>query len=188
MVQLHLLHMVHPLGGQLLALVARVDVVEDREFRSGDVGEVLGLTVTDVPGKQELVMEDHTTHVLVVVPTAHSSESDHTSNVEEDEDEPTSGTGERLVMGGNLLRADRLNEVPHVVVVSVHKGVLLGMVGVHIAFQVANLVFVVTLAVFGLVFDGGSGENTGLKELSKRRGITYLDTPPLLALAAAFSA
>jgi len=66
MSRLLLFDLVNPLVGQLLKLVASVDVVEDGELRSKHECKVAGLNETDVPGDQELVVEDHTSEPFVV--------------------------------------------------------------------------------------------------------------------------
>lgn len=86
---LFLFYLVNPLVGQLLELVASVDVVEDGEFRSKHEGKVAGLDETDVPGDQELVVEDHTTEPFVVRPATHSRDSSNRSNVCEEENKST---------------------------------------------------------------------------------------------------
>lgn len=86
---LFLFYLVNPLVGQLLELVASVDVVEDGEFRSKHEGKVAGLDETDVPGDQELVVEDHTTEPFVVRPATHSRDSSNRSNVCKEENKST---------------------------------------------------------------------------------------------------
>jgi len=86
---LFLFYLVNPLVGQLLELVASVDIVEDSELRSEHECEVAGLDETDVPGDQELVVEDHTTEPFVVRPAAHSRDSSNRSNVCKEENKST---------------------------------------------------------------------------------------------------
>jgi len=86
---LFLFYLVNPLVGQLLELVASVDVVEDGELRSKHECKVAGLDETDVPGDQELVVEDHTTEPFVVRPATHSRDSSNRSNVCEEENKST---------------------------------------------------------------------------------------------------
>jgi len=82
-------YLVNPLVGQLLELVARVDVVEDGKLRSEQECKVARLDETDVPGDEELVVEDHTTEPFVVGPASHSCNSCNRSDVREEEDKST---------------------------------------------------------------------------------------------------
>lgn len=81
MSSLFLFYLVNPLVGKLLELVASINIVEDCELRSEHEGKVAGLDETDIPGDQELVMEDHTTEPFVVRPAAKSRDSSNRSDV-----------------------------------------------------------------------------------------------------------
>lgn len=120
MLHLELFNGISPLVTELLGLVARVNVVENRELGSQHESEMLSFNVTNVPSKEELVMEDHSTEPFVVRPTSESRQSSNRADVSEEEDKSTSATGERLVMGRNLLGSNGLEESSHVVVVSIN--------------------------------------------------------------------
>ena len=145
---LDLLNGVSPLVAQLLGLVARVDVVENGELGSEEHGEVTGLNVADIPGEEELVMEDHSTEPFVVGPGTETGDTGDSSEVHEHENQSASGAGEGFVMGGDLLGTDGLEKGAHVVVVGVDERVLLGVVGVHVPFaHRVNFVLVVRFVV-----------------------------------------
>lgn len=92
-VHLDLLDLVGPLSVELLGLVARVCVVEDGEFGTGHEGKVTGLNVTKIEGDQELVVEDHTSHPLVVGPATEAGDRHNSGDVAEHEDKSTTGAG-----------------------------------------------------------------------------------------------
>ena len=160
MLHLDLFGGVNPLGSHLSDLVLGVDVVEDGEFRSNHVSEVSGLNDTDVPGDEELMVEEHTSEPFVVGPSAHSGEGGDGSDVEEEEDKSTSGTGEGLVMGRNLLGSNSFHEVSQVVVVGVDEGVGFGVVRVDVSSSHGvDFVLVVALTVKGFVSGLGTINN-----------------------------
>jgi hypothetical protein len=149
---LALLGNVSPLAGELLSLVTGVHIVEDGELGTEHEGEVAELNVAEVDSEQVLVMEDHVTDPLVVGPAAKTRDGGDGTNVGEEENESTAGAGEGLVMGGDLLGADSLEEGLHVVVVGEDEGVGISVVGVHVAGgSIAELVGVVTFTIFGFV-------------------------------------
>lgn len=80
LVLLHL-NSVSPLVAQLSILISRVSVVEDGELGSREEREVLDLRVADVVRHQELVMPDHRTKPVVVLPTAKARDGVDRSNV-----------------------------------------------------------------------------------------------------------
>ena len=61
-----------PLVTELSVLVGGIDVVEHREFRSKEVSEVSDLNISEVVCEEELVVPDHTSHPIVMLPSAHS--------------------------------------------------------------------------------------------------------------------
>ena len=117
MLHLDLFSLVSPLAGELLSLVSCVDVVPVGEFRSNKEGEVSHLGHTQVPSDDVFVVEDHATKPLVVRPAAHSGKRGNGADVEEEEDKPATTAAQRLVVRGDLLGADCLEQSLHVVVV-----------------------------------------------------------------------
>ena len=165
---LDLLSSVNPLGSHLSDLVLGVDVVEDGELRSDHVGEVSGLNNSDVPSDKELVVEEHTSKPFVVRPAAHSREGSDGSNVEEHEEESSSGTREGLVVRRNLLRADSLHKVSQVVVVRVHKRVVGGVVRVDVSLSHGvDFVLVVALSIESFVLGLGTIHKLMLLKLNR---------------------
>lgn len=164
---LALLNNISPLGDELLGLVTRVDVVEVRELGSNQEGEVAHLRDTQIEGDDVLVVEDHATEPFVMGPAAHAREGCDRSNVEEEEDKTTTGSAQGLVVRGDLLGTDSLEQSFHVIVVREGDRVLGGVVGVLVTFlHVHELIGVVALAVEGLVlwllFHGGfAGKRCG---------------------------
>jgi len=59
---------ISPLVAHLLGLVTRVDVVENGKLGTEQEGEVTGLSVSNVPAHEELVVEDESTEPFVVGP------------------------------------------------------------------------------------------------------------------------
>jgi len=156
-------YLVNPLVGQLLELVARVDVVEDGKLRSEQECKVARLDETNVPGDQELVVEDHTTEPFVVGPASHSCNSCNRSDVREEEDKATTRSRERLVMGRYLLWAYSFEKSAQVIVVSEDKGIRLTVIRVHESFAHRfEFVLVVCLGI-GLVLRLWSIETNGEK-------------------------
>lgn len=128
-----LLESVSPHGVELLTLVPAVDIVEDGELGSQEVGEVSDFNVTEVEANEELVVEDHASEPLVVVPASQSGDGGDSSNVGGNENETSSGSGERLVVRGDLLGSNSLEQRFPVVHLRVDERVLLGVVGVHVS-------------------------------------------------------
>jgi len=150
-----------PVGAELLQLVLGVNVVEDGELGTGQPMEVTDLSPTEVETDQELVMENHTSDPLVVGPATELGNGGDGSNVSEQEDETTTGTGEGLVMRGNVLGTDSLEQGLHVVVVGVNKRRLLRVVGVLVTrAHLGKFFLVVTLSVFLLVLGWMNGLST----------------------------
>jgi len=149
-----LLANVGPLGAELLHLVHGVHVVEDGELGAWEPEEVADLSPAEVEANHELVVEDHASDPLVVGPAAELGNGGDGSNVGEKEDKTTAGASKGLVVGGDVLGADSLEQGLNVVVVSVNEGRLLSMVGVDITgSHLGKFVLVVTLAV-SLLVDG----------------------------------
>lgn len=90
--QLFLLGNISPGAGELLGLIARVDVVEDGELGTDEVSEVTDLNVAEVEGDEELVMEDHATDPFIVGPAAESRDGVDGADVGEDEQETASAS------------------------------------------------------------------------------------------------
>lgn len=128
-----LLESVSPHGVELLTLVSTVHIVENRELGSQEVGEVSDFNVTEVEANKELVMEDHSSEPLVVVPASKSRDGRDCSNVGGNENETSSGSGERFVMGGDLLGSNSLEQRFPVVHLRVDKRVLLGVIRVDVS-------------------------------------------------------
>ena len=153
---LALLNSIGPLVGELLGLVARVHIVEVGEFGSDNEGEVTDLRHTQVEAEDELVMEDETSNPFVMRPAAHSGEGGDGADVQEEEDETAAGSAEGLVVGGDLLGADSLEQGLHVVVVREGDGGVSRVIGVLVTFtHRRKLVSIVTLAIL-LSIDGFS--------------------------------
>lgn len=70
----HLLFLnnISPLAAKLLGFISRVDIVEYGEFRTGQPSKVTCFNVAQIEGKEELVMEDHTTNPFIVRPATKS--------------------------------------------------------------------------------------------------------------------
>jgi hypothetical protein len=145
---LDLLSNISPLGSELSVFVASENVVEDSELGTEHEGEVSELNVAEVDGEEILVVENHVTDPLVVGPTSKTGDGGDGTNISEKEDETTAGSGERLVVGRDLLGANSLEESFHVAVMGEDKGVGLSVVGVHVARGgIAELIVVVAFAV-----------------------------------------
>merc|ERR1719464_2442998 len=148
---------VSPLVAELGGLVSGVDVVEVSELWSEHEGEVTDFEETNVPSDQELVMVDETSDPLVVGPSSESGDGSDRSDVGEQEDKTTSASREGLVVRGNLLWANSLEESLHVSVVGEEDWVGFSMVWVLVpGADSGNFVGVVTLSVLGLVLSLGN--------------------------------
>jgi hypothetical protein len=102
-------------------------------------------------------MEDHTSHPFVVRPSSHSGERSDGTDIQEEEDKSTSGTGERFVMGRNLLGSNGFHKVSEVVVVRVNERVRFGVVRVNVSLSHGgDFVRVVSLSVKSFVFGNGT--------------------------------
>jgi len=66
------LSLISPLVAKLLVLIVRISIVEDRELGTQEHGEVTNLHLTDVVGNKELMMPDHCSEPVVVLPSSHS--------------------------------------------------------------------------------------------------------------------
>ena len=66
------LSLISPLVAKLLVLIVRISIVEDRELGTQEHGEVTNLHLTDVVGNKELMMPDHCSEPVVVLPTSKS--------------------------------------------------------------------------------------------------------------------
>ena len=130
---LDFLSVISPLGDELLGLVTRVGVVEVGELGANKEGEVTHLRDSQVEGNDVLVVEDHTSEPLVVGPGAHARERGDRANVQEKEDKTTAGSAKGLVVRGDLLRADSLEQSLHVEVVREADRVLGRVVGMFVA-------------------------------------------------------
>lgn len=104
---------VSPLVSKLGELVSGVGVVEDGELWTDEVGEVSNLNETNVVGNEELMMPDHGSKPVIIFPTAKSGDGVNRSNVGSEEDETSSGSGESLVMWGDLLWTNSLEQSLH---------------------------------------------------------------------------
>lgn len=143
---------VSPLVAELGSLVSSVDVVEVSELGSEHEREVTDLKETDVPSDQELVMVDETSDPLVVGPSSESGDGGDRTDVGEQEDKTTSASREGLVVRGNLLWANSLEESLHVSVMGEEDWVGFSVVWVLVpGADSGNFVGVVTLSVLGLV-------------------------------------
>mmetsp|Transcript_19494 Transcript_19494/g.29959 ORF Transcript_19494/g.29959 Transcript_19494/m.29959 type:complete len:203 (+) Transcript_19494:488-1096(+) len=126
------LSLVSPGVGHLLQLVARVDIIEDRELRTHEVSEVSNLNVAKVEGNEELVMPDHASKPVVVLPAAKSRDSVDRSNVKGEEQQSTARTGQGLVVRRDLLGANGGEEALHEVHVGHVNGSSGAVIGVHV--------------------------------------------------------
>ena len=71
LILLHL-SLISPLVAKLLVFIVRISIVEDRELGTQEHGEMTNLHLTDVIGNQELVMPDHCSEPVIVLPSSHS--------------------------------------------------------------------------------------------------------------------
>ena len=83
---------VRPHVGQLSEFVLGIDIVENGELWTDEVGEMSNLDVTKIVGKEELMMPDHSSKPIVVLPTAESRDGVNRSNVGSEEDKTSSGS------------------------------------------------------------------------------------------------
>ena len=98
------------------------------------------------------MMEDHSTEPFIVGPGSHARERSDGSDIKEHEYETAAGSGKRLVVRGDLLGADSLEQCLHVVIVAERDGVLSSMIWVLIAFlHLRKLVLIVAFAILSLV-------------------------------------
>ena len=106
---------ISPHVGQLSELVLTVDIVENGELWTDEVGEVSNLNVTKIVSKEELMMPDHGSEPVVVFPTTESRDGVDGGNVGSEENKSSSGSRECLVMWGNLLWTNSLEQILQVV-------------------------------------------------------------------------
>jgi len=150
--QLFLFASISPGASELLGLITGVDIVENGELGADEVGEVTDLNVTEIEGNEELVMEDHATDPFIVGPATESRDGVDGADVSEDEQETASASRKALVVGGDLLGADSLEESLHVVEVREDQGILVAVIGVHITLaHILKILLIVALAVLSLV-------------------------------------
>ena len=90
---------ISPHVGQLSELILTVDIVENGELWTDEVGEMSNLNVSKVVGKEELMMPDHGSEPVVVLPTTESRDGVDRGNVSSEENKsssvsknPSSGT------------------------------------------------------------------------------------------------
>jgi hypothetical protein len=104
------------------------------------------LGVANEEGNEELMVPDHSSQPLVVVPAAQSGYGDDRSTVEEQTNNGSAGSRKRLVMGRDLLRTHQLVEdLVEVLLRHVDRSVC-GVVGVYVAhLHVGQTVLVVVL-------------------------------------------
>ena len=81
---------ISPLVGKLGILVSGVDIVENGELWSNEISEVSDLNITKIKGNEELMMPDHSSQPVVMLPTAESGDSVDRSDVGSEEDETSS--------------------------------------------------------------------------------------------------
>jgi len=103
MLVLHHLALVSPLVAELAVLIVSVHIVEHGELGSNEVCEVTDLNQTNVEGNEELVMPDHSTEPVVVLPAAESGDGVDRSNIESEENEASTGSCKSLVVWRHLL-------------------------------------------------------------------------------------
>lgn len=84
------LNSVGPLVGELSVLVVRESVVENSEFGTDEVGEMTDFEVSNEVSNQVLMMPDHTSQPIVVLPTAKSTDSVDRGNVKTKEKDTSS--------------------------------------------------------------------------------------------------
>jgi len=78
------------------------------------------LDITEIESNQILMMEDHTSDPLIVRPATEAGDSVDGSDVEKDEKKSSSATRQALIMRGNLLGANCLEQGLHIVEVREH--------------------------------------------------------------------
>ena len=111
------------------------------------------LSVTKIEANEVLVVPDHGSEPLVVGPASESGDGVDGSNVEEDEEETPSTSGEGLVVRGDLLGSDGLEQGLHVVEVREHNWVLLRVIRVHVTLlHLFHVGLVVAFAILHLVY------------------------------------
>jgi len=144
---------ISPLVHQLLELVLGEHVVEDSELGSGKPSEVSDLNVSNVESKKELMVEDKSSDPFIMVPSSELSNSCDSSNVGSEEDNSSSGSGERLVMRRHLLRTSGFrDDVPGVEGGGEGKRVLLRVVRMNIArIESVIVLLVIASSILGLV-------------------------------------
>ena len=161
MLHLSLLTGVSPLTSELLGLVESVGVVEVGELGSKHEGEVSNLHVADEPAHQEFMVPDHAANPLVVGPSSESRQRCDGTNVEEKEYETTSTSRQGLVVGGDLLWANSLEESFHVVVMREENRVGVCVIWMLVAVShLGKLTRVVVSAIFLHVLWLGSKKHT----------------------------
>ena len=158
---LSLLTSVSPLTSELFGLVESVSVVEVGELGSKHEGEVSNLHVADEPAHQKFMVPDHAANPLVVGPSSESRQRCDGTNVEEKEYETTSTSRQGLVVGGDLLWANSLEESLHVVVMREENWVGVCVIWMLVAVShLGKLTRVVVSAVFLHVLWLGSKKHT----------------------------
>lgn len=143
---------ISPLWAELLGLIPGVGIVENSPLRSQEVGEVSDFDISQVEADQEFVVEYHTSDPLVVGPTSHSWDGVDCTDVEEEENDSSSTSGQSFIVGRDLLGSNSFEEGPHVVQVTEDERILLGVVWVHVAlFHVLHVSLIVSPSIFGFV-------------------------------------
>ena len=83
---------VGPHGAELLGFISGVYVVENGEFGSEEVGKVSDFSIPEIERNQIFVMPDHASEPLVVGPSSESGNCVDGSDVEEEEQKPSSAS------------------------------------------------------------------------------------------------
>jgi hypothetical protein len=92
------LNIIGPLARELLVLVVGVHIVEDREFRTHEVSEVTDFNQTNIVGNEELMMPDHSSKPVIVLPTTESRHGVDGRNIKSEENDSSTRPCESLVM------------------------------------------------------------------------------------------
>jgi len=150
---LNFFNSIGPLVAELLGLVAGVDIVEYSEFGTGEESEMTGLNVTEVNGKQVLVVENHVTDPVIVRPSTETRDGSDRANVSEDEKETASASAQGFVVRGHLLGSNGLEESLEVAVSVKDKWASFRVIRVLVTLvKFGKSCLVVTRAVLSFVF------------------------------------
>jgi len=89
---------ISPLVCQLAVLVVSVHIVERGKLWTDKVCEVTNLNQTNIEGNEELMMPDHSSEPVIMLPTTKSRDGVDRCDVKTEENNTSTGSTKSLVM------------------------------------------------------------------------------------------